>query len=490
MKSIGFFESKTDLIANSEIYLQLEGTSILSLNKIDHGTARLGVYFFYYLSIQNHPNNIISIPQLHNLIPLKQTQNHLHTTEDFPQMIRIIFWNSFGFMFYGFMIPYVTSEQFGVDATIIGILIAAQPFGRLLITPLVGYLTDKISKKLLVMIGSFGRTVSYTIFYFSIINNSIVGFGVGIFVQGVLVAFFWPPFNSLVAEKSSKYFRSEAYGKRHGMIGYGSLVGAIISFSLFALGLYVFNENPWIQFSPLIIFASVNVFAGLRFLKKVDENIKFQEIEHDPDLPKTKKNTSTTSNKMKWSVIFGFIFLSITILFSSMNEHTTQPFIQVFMYDNLELTTLTIMIILYGSRIISLIVAPKLGVIADKVGVIGFVIVSIVGSIVTAIIISTTIPWLFIILLLIDLTLATAGQLIAQNLFSRISLTHRGRIFGLVEIMNQTGWVIGPILGGWLWELIHPKAPFILSIILELSLIPFFLLALRRLIKQMDEKIE
>jgi len=132
--------------------------------------------------------------------------------------------------------------------------------------------------------------------------------------------------------------------------------------------------------------------------------------------------------------------------------------------------------------------APELSVIADKVGVIGFVIVSIVGSIVTAIIISTTIPWLFIILLLIDLTLATAGQLIAQNLFSRISLTHRGRIFGLVEIMNQTGWVIGPILGGWLWELIHPKAPFILSIILELSLIPFFLLALRPLIKKKKKK--
>ncbi len=121
---------------------------------------------------------------MHNLIPLKQSQNHLHTTKDFRQMIRIIFWNSFGFMFYGFMIPYVSSEYFTVNASIIGILIAAQPFGRLLITPLVGYLTDKISKKLLVMIGSFGRTISYTIFYFSIIFRSVVGFGVGIFVQG------------------------------------------------------------------------------------------------------------------------------------------------------------------------------------------------------------------------------------------------------------------------------------------------------------------
>ena len=405
-------------------------------------------------------------------------------------MIRIIFWNSFGFMFYGFMIPYVSSEHFAVNASIIGIFIAAQPFGRLLITPLVGYLTDKISKKLLVMIGSLGRTISYTIFYFSITLESPIGFGVAIFVQGVLVAFFWPPFNSLVAEKSSKFYRSEAYGKRHGMIGYGSFVGAIISFVLFALGLYVFNENPWIQYSSLIIFACINVFAGLRFLNKVDVNIKFQELEEEIDLIKENNSSVRVTNKLKWRIIFGFIFLSVTVLFSSMNEHTTQPFIQVFMYDNLELTTIAVMIILYVSRIISLIAAPKLGVIADKVGMIGFVAVSIIGSLVTAIIISTTITWLFVTLLLIDLTLATAGQLIAQNLFSRISLTHRGRIFGLVEIMNQSGWLIGPIIGGWFYQFIGPKSPFIMSIILELSLIPFFILALRRLSTQMDEKIE
>ena len=405
-------------------------------------------------------------------------------------MIRIIFWNSFGFMFYGFVVPYATSEYFQVNALIIGLVIASQPIGRLLITPLVGYLTDKVSKKLLVMIGSFGRTVSYTIMYLSIGFDSIIGFGTGIFIQGILVGFFWPPFNSLVAQKSSKYYRSEAYGKRYGMMGWGSLAGAIISFLLFIGGIYIYVGNVWIQYSSLIIYALINIFAGIRFMKKVDENKNFIESAINTDRESTSEKISTISKRNKALIILGFTFLSLTVVFSSMNEHITRPFMQVYMYDNLLLGTTYVMVILYTARIISLIVAPKLGVYADKVGVIGFMVVSFLGAIVTAILISTTIHWLFISLLLVDLILATSGQLIAQNLYSRISVSHRGRVFGLMEWMNLLGWVIGPLLGGWLWEIFTPKAPFVFSIILEVSLIPFFLLALKYLKPQMVEKVK
>ncbi|TFG21435.1 MAG: MFS transporter [Promethearchaeota archaeon] len=405
-------------------------------------------------------------------------------------MVQIIFWNSFGFMFYGFIVPYATSEYFEVSASIIGLVIASQPIGRLLITPLVGYLTDKVSKKWLVMIGSFGRTVSYTIMYLSIGFNSVIGFGLGIFIQGILVGFFWPPFNALVAEKSSKFFRSEAYGKRFGMMGWGSLVGAIISFSLFFSGIYWYESNVWYQYSSLIIYALINVFAGIRFMKKVDEKIKFvEDAQLPPDEPKSDSRYEIYK-RSKNLIILGFIFLSLTVIFSSMNEHITRPFLQVFMYDILNLSTIKVMIILYVAGIIALIAAPKLGVYADKVGVIGFIIVSFLGAIVTWILISTTIQWLFISLLLVDLILATGGQLIAQSLFSRISVSHRGKVFGLMEWMNLLGWVIGPLLGGLLWDNFNPKTPFIFSIILELSLIPFFLLSLRYLKQQMVEKVK
>ena len=116
-------------------------------------------------------------------------------------MIQIVFWNSVGFLFFGFIVSYIPIQLFGASGTDMGLIISLQAFGRLFSTPLIGYLTDRISKKKLILVGSLGRCVSYTMYYISIVLQSLHLFGAGIFTQGVLVGFFWPPFNSLIAQK-------------------------------------------------------------------------------------------------------------------------------------------------------------------------------------------------------------------------------------------------------------------------------------------------
>ena len=91
------------------------------------------------------------------------------TTPDFVPMIRIIFWNSMGFFFFSFLIPYVTIKLLGVSRTELGLAFSIQTVGGLFSSPIVGYLTDRVSKKLLVLIGSFGRAASYIFMYISII---------------------------------------------------------------------------------------------------------------------------------------------------------------------------------------------------------------------------------------------------------------------------------------------------------------------------------
>jgi MFS family permease len=60
------------------------------------------------------------------------------------------------------------------------------------------------------------------------------------------------------------------------------------------------------------------------------------------------------------------------------------------------------------------------------------------------------------------------------NFISRISIKHRGKIFGIISAFESVGFVIGPIIGGLVWDTISTITPFIISIIVEWALIPFF----------------
>ncbi len=411
------------------------------------------------------------------------------TTHDFASMIQIIFWNSMGFLFYMYILAYITAEYFAVNGKLIGVIIAALPFGRMFVTPLVGWLTDRVSKKKLILIGSFGRALSYITYYFSIIYNSVIGFATGVFLQGVLVGFFWPPLNTLIAEKSSVNFRSEAYGKRSGMIGYGSLAGAVISFLIFNGIDFVGNGNLWIKYSPFILFAIGNFYAGVKFYHDVDEKLIFQES-HEPIKLQT-NNNKTSAKIYKNGFLIGIIAISIASMTASMNDHIARPFIQLFMGERFFFTDIIIMLIMYSVQIIALLLAPKLGKLADRIHPLwGICVVSFIGAMLTGVIISIQNSILFIILLILDFTLGIAGTLLSQNIFSRVSIRHRGKMFGLVEWMALIGWIIGPICGGILWDHVGIQAPFILTIGLELMLIPLFIIGVKRLSTHFAEQIE
>ena len=168
-------------------------------------------------------------------------------------MIRITFWNGLGFLFFTFLKSYVVIYFFGGSGIMLGIIMALQPLARLFSMPLIAYLTDHVSKKLLVMVGSMGRTIAYSLYWISLCINNLFLFGVGSFAQGLLVGFFWPPFFSLISEKSFKGHRTQALAIGRGkMIGFGFLMGAFVSIPIFSLVNIFMPENIPLMYSPLL----------------------------------------------------------------------------------------------------------------------------------------------------------------------------------------------------------------------------------------------
>ncbi|MHA2049439.1 MAG: MFS transporter [Promethearchaeota archaeon] len=424
------------------------------------------------------------------------------TTPDFNAMIRITFWNGLGFIFFTFIKSYVVIYYFGGTGIDLGIIMALQPLARLFSMPVIAYLTDHTSKKRLVLIGSMGRTIAYFLYWFSLVVSNLYIFGVGTFIQGILVGFFWPPFFSLISEKSFKGNRTQALATGRGkMIGYGFLMGALISIPLFAIVSISMPDNIALMYSPLLIFSAINLIAGLRFHKRVDETLTFENFCRDTygiiiedKINDTKKNSDKKSRKIFY---FGFASLILAILATSITGTIYSPFISAYLINNLltnfsgQIIPIIVMIVYFPAQVLSQLVSASLGKSFDRVSPLFLIIiVGILKAIMIWLLIFAFTPVRFAIILIFLFITTESNSYLIQAIMSRISIKHRGKVFGLHMWIDRLGRVIGPLIGGILWVTLAEIVPFIISIYIGLGLIPLFVLAIRTLSPFMVEQVD
>ncbi|MFW9818432.1 MAG: MFS transporter [Candidatus Thorarchaeota archaeon] len=421
-------------------------------------------------------------------------------------MIRITFWNGLGFIFFMFIKSYVVIYFFGGSGIELGIIMALQPFARLISMPLIAYLTDHASKKRLVLIGSMGRTISYFLYWFSLVIHNLYLFGAGTFLQGLLVAFFWPPFYSLISQKSSKKNRTQALATGRGkMIGYGFLMGAFISIPIFAIASIILPDNIPLMYSPLLIFAVINLFAGHRFYTKIDENLTFESYVaslSDPNSEFVVNGDYGTGNgefdNKKPDKIFyiAFFVLIIAILATSMAGTIYSPFISAYLIENLliefpeNIIPVIVMIVYFPAQVLSQLFSPRLGKIFDRISpTISFTVINIFKALMIWLLIGAFTSIDFAIILILLYIALESNAYFIQAIMSRVSIKHRGKIFGLNIWIDRLGRVIGPLIGGILWDTMTYNSPFILSIFVGLFLIPIFIFSTRKLNPYMIEQV-
>ncbi|WP_371804385.1 MFS transporter [Candidatus Lokiarchaeum ossiferum] len=412
-------------------------------------------------------------------------ENQGKFTQDFRAMINIVFWNGLGMFFLEFIILYFCNQVLHASATDIGMLVSVQILGYSISSPIAGALTDKISKKKLVLLGSFGRATAYLIIYAGIILKTLWIMGCGTFSIGFGAGFFWVSLDTLLSEKSNKKNRTQAYGMRMAAVGRGQLLGSVIGFTIFGFA-QGNNLSPFLLFSPILLYSMANFYAGFKFRNKVDDKIKFVNEETSNS---EEKISSTLTLKKNW--IYGILFLYLVILLSNFNGSLAKPFIQIYLMEFITQNTDLILAAYFCNGILTTILAPKLGKIIDKIRPEwGISLASIAGALFTLLLLQTYNFYLFTFLMIIDFTIASVAGLSIQNILSRISERNRGKIFGFQNLMGNIGSILGPVLGGILWDSFRPQTPFIVSIYIELALIPFFLLAIKSISPYLAEKIE
>ena len=420
---------------------------------------------------------------------------HHKFTSDFNSVIYIVVWNSLGFFFIEFIIAYLIKQVLHYPATNLGLFFSFLTFGGLISSSFIGYLSDRFSKRILVMIGSFGRGASYFGLYISIILQSLIGMYISAFILGLGAYMFWIPLDTIISEKSSKYHRSSAFGKRRFALGMGMVIGTIVGFTIFSIANAFTPLNDFIIYSAIPIFGIANFYAGIQFSRKVDEQKKFvypdNNIENDPLLePEVESTTQSSVASPARIYLLGVILLFSGLFLSAINVGFYRPFIQPYVLENINSNAGLVAWFYLPTAIVGSLIAPKIGTIADKINpYLAISIASFFGGIVTWLIINSGNLWMFGILLIVDNTIMLITGFVFINFLSRVSIKHRGKIFGLITFFESIGMIIGPFLGGIVYD-INPQAPFIISIIVEWSLISFFIIGIWILNPYLVEAIE
>jgi len=397
------------------------------------------------------------------------------TTADFDKMIKVIFFNSLGFFYYLFLLSNIPAQYFNATGPQIGLVFSLNTIGILISSIIVGPLSDRYGKlkKKLVSFGSFGRSIALLLMYLAINFHSLELFIIATFFQGFIVMFFWTPLDMLISEKSSKEYRPKAFAKRTYFIGIGSLVGTLIAFCILGFSRYFFPQNNWLFYSPLVIFALCNIYAGIKFHYDVNENlIIINQNRNETNIEQIEQN----SNRR---VVIGFLLLLIVTFLISINNSFANPFLQAYLIENIVQDPMIIMLIYFPAHIFGYILAPNLSNLSLRVNVyVSITLICVFGAISTWIVISTTSGLIFSMVLLFDSLFVTVEDLIISTYSSNISTSHRGKIFSAMSFVKYGGAIIAPIIGGVVWEEIGHKIPFLITIIVEILLIIPYLLAI------------
>lgn len=367
--------------------------------------------------------------------------------------LKIIFFTVFldlvGFGIILPLIPYLARE-FSASGTQIGYLMAIYSLMQFLFSPFWGKLSDRFGRRPIILVSLAGAIFSYTLFaYAQTLTLLFVARGfAGFFAANISAA------QAYIADITPKDKRSVGMGLIGAAFGLGFIMGPAIAGLTGPIGEYLGDKPPFgIQFSALVA-AGLNacnlVLAFFLLPETLDKKRKTERVGRVESL------TFVFKHKMLRPLFTIFLFTSLSM---ALMEVMVFPFVKDrFLWDyktaSLSFAYVGIMMVLTQGYFIRKWV-PRFG--EKKVLYVGLLAMatSLVG-----IGLSYSITALALAMTLLALGNGCMRPPI-MGLASVVSDDEeQGYVLGVMNSIGAIGRIVGPVVGGWLYDNVSQGAPF------------------------------
>lgn len=346
---------------------------------------------------------------------------------------------SLSFGISSFLLP-IYSKALGLSATEIGGMFSVLSFMVLILKPIIGRCIDKIGWKWFLVIGMGIYAVAFYILAGA--RNTWTLYEARI-LQGIGSAFLGISTYSMSVSIADQDKVGQQMGRVQSAQSTGTLIGAIMCF--FILGNTKFLIG-W--YNSFMIYALLAGVGALLIVLRVKGD--------------TKSSIKATHFNLRIKYSKDMLGLLIITFLLSFSVSTLSPILMIYLQDYVTTDLMSLSVAFIPSCIIYSVLAEKLGRLGDQYGHIKIMVAGICISCMVAFLIPSTKS---LSLLAILWCLDAVGDVLdgtSRSAFqSKIVNTNiKGEVYGIYSAVGGIGAIIGPIVGGVLYDKFSITAPF------------------------------
>ncbi|MHA2200561.1 MAG: MFS transporter [Candidatus Thorarchaeota archaeon] len=377
------------------------------------------------------------------------------------------FFCSLGFFVVRFMIPIIASLSMGASATEVGLVFALLTLGAAIFSPVAGRFAKRGRRRESIFFGALIRAVAYTGMAVAVWYNDITLLIFNSLIWGLGAAFYRVGSDAEISERVLTENRAEAFGRRAASNGRGSVIGAFVGFTI----LFSFDYNPIPVFA---FYATANLIGGLVVIRRKP--------------PLEEKRKSIIGSMVKSAVGIGIAALVLAAAIDTFITALLSPFVELYIIEIFTTDIQLVALVYLPGGIIAAFLGGYMGRYADHVSKIGIVSAAvIVGALSTLGLVIIPVflqsPFDLILVAALFATVSVTSLLAYTVMSSVFGTAYEGRAsegFGWFEAVMGFSRFSAPLVGGILWDLFSPTAPFILVGFSGFLLVPIYAYGMRK----------